>query len=230
MEREILVENLEAKKALYDEAKNAITSTIKTIIEDALKEAGVASFTKVNVRRDEAAQVIVNRTNNSYGYDMDIYFYRNDYNDLAKRKVQLNVGTLGSTSCDDTAKINFCVVAGELAKRLGDLQSKFDKIDFKPFHDAENAYYKAKSELDAFDNEVRNKKYEEQKNAVLSKLVVGAKIRVGYDWKNEPIYDEIVKVTDKCVYRKNNFGSREKKEQVISKILSKKWELANKAA
>lgn len=228
MEREILVKNLEAKKAPYDEAKNAITSTIKTIIEDALKEAGVASFTKVNVRRDEVAQVIVNRTNNSYGYDMDIYFYRNDYNDLAKRKVQLNAGTLGSTSCDDTDKINFCVVAGELAKRLGDIQSKFDKIDFKPFYDAENAYYKARFELDAFDKDVRNKKYEEQKNAVLSKLVVGAKIeKQPHPYDKTPVYDTVERVTNKLVFLKSHYGSSIKKEKFVEAFLGHNWKFVD---
>lgn len=228
MEREILVENLEAKKALYDEAKNAITNIIKTIIEDVLKEAGVASFTKVNVRRDEAAQVIVNRANNSYGYDMDIYFYRNDYNDLTKRKVHLNVGTLGSTGCDDTDKINYCVVAGELAKRLGDLQSKFDKIDFKPFYDAEHAYYKAKSELEAFDQDVRNKKYEEQKNAVLSKLVVGAKIeKQPHPYDKTPVYDTVERVTNKLVFLKSHYGSSVKKEKFVEAFLGHNWKFVD---
>ena len=52
-----------------------------------------------------------------------------------------------------------------------------------------------------------------------SQLIVGAKLRIGTTWENEPIYDVIEKTTNKLIYLKNDYGSSTKKAKAIDNLL-----------
>lgn len=231
MDRETLVADLEAKNISFEEAKANIIKTIQTTIEEVLAEAGVSSIATVQVHRDETAKIIVPRHDKQYGLDMDLYFYR-DYDSkthgYSRRKAQLNAGTFGSIDASDVDKINFYIVAGEVAKNLGKLQAKFDAIDFKPFYAAEDAYYRAKSALEKFDADERAVKHEEEKNKILSKLIVGAKLEKGlHPYDQTPVYDTVERVTNKLVFLKNMYGTSMKKDKFVELFKSRNWKFVD---
>ena len=68
--------------------------------------------------------------------------------------------------------------------------------------------------------------YEAKIAEIASKIVVGAKVvvRKKSDWRSE-IAKTIEHVTEKNVLFKEDYGKRTKKDELISNILSNRWEL-----
>ena len=205
-----------------------LVNKLTHILDNVIVSANLYKVASVKMTCPDCASIDIARPGKSYGHDFNIYF-RQD-RETRKIVVQLNAGTFGSFNCNDTPEINYYIAIGAFAAALPEIQKKVDALDYAPYTKARREALDASNELRKFDESIKQAEHDKKVAKIDSKLVAGAKLRIGYGWKNEPIYDEIVKVTDKCVYRKNNFGSREKKEQVINWILSKKWELANNVA
>ena len=228
MDRETLAAAVKALEVPYHTEAEKLWATIKEKLNETLVEAGVDKIAKLEYDYGDSAKVEVMIPGKTYGYSMTLYFYDRQYDEssLKRRIVQLNVGTFGSFSSTMTPEVNFYIVAGALAKHLSSLQKKFDAIDFKPYCNARRNYSKAQYELEKFDGDQKMLERLENERAIESKLVVGAKLRIGTTWNNEPIYDEIVRVTSKLIFLKNGYGNQTKKAKVVANILSKKWEFA----
>ena len=226
MDRTTLEAAVNALAVPYHKAAEELYATIKAKLNETLVEAGIDKIAKLKYNYGDSAEIEVERPGKSYGHTMTLYFHERWGEEDAKRKVELNVGTFGSFSAEDEPEVNFYIVAGALAKSLSKLQEKFDAIDFKPFTTARRNYSKAKYELEKFDNDKQMEERLNREHEVEVKLVVGAKLRIGTTWKNEPIYDVIERTTNKLIFLKNDYGRQTKKTEAISNILNKKWEFA----
>lgn len=226
MDRTTLEAAVNALAVPYHKAAEELYATIKAKLNETLVEAGIDKITKLRYDYGDSAEIEVWRPGKTYGHTMTLYFHERLGEEDAKRKVELNVGTFGSFSAKDEPEVNFYIVAGALAKSLSKLQEKFDAIDFKPYNDARRNYYRAKYELEKFDNDQQMEERLKREHEVEAKLVVGAKLRIGKTWKNEPIFDVIERVTNKLIFLKNDYGRQTKKTDAISNILNKTWEFA----
>ena len=228
MDRTTLEAAVNALVVPYHKAAEELYATIKAKLNETLVEAGIDKIAKLRYGHGESAEIEVERPGKSYGDAMTLYFYErwNDAGSAKKREVMLNVGTFGSFNAAMEPEVNFYIVAGAVAKSLSKLQEKFDAIDFEPYHTARRNYYRAKCELEKFDNDQQMEERLNREHEVEAKLVVGAKLRIGKTWKNEPIFDVIERVTNKLIFLKNGYGRQTKKTEAISNLLNKKWEFA----
>ena len=226
MDRTTLEAAVNALAVPYHKAAEELYATIKAKLNETLVEAGIDKIAKLKYNYGDSAEIEVERPRKSYGHTMTLYFHEHWGEEDTKRKVALNVGTFGSFSAKDEPEVNFYIVAGALAKSLSKLQEKFDAIDFKPFITARRNHSKAKYELEKFDNDKQMEERLNREHEVEVKLVAGAKLRIGYNWKKEPIYDTIANVTSKNIVLEKDYGHRTKKENAVSNILLKRWEFA----
>lgn len=228
MDRTTLEAAVNALAVPYHKAAEELYATVKAKLNETLVEAGVDKIAKLKYNRGDSAEIEVERPGKSYGHTMTLYFYErwNDTGSTKKREVMLNVGTFGSFNAAMEPEVNFYIVAGAVAKSLSKLQEKFDAIDFEPYNTARRNYSRAKRELEKFDNDQQMEERLNREHEVEAKLVVGAKLRIGKTWKNEPIFDVIERVTNKLIFLKNGYGRQTKKTEAISNLLNKKWEFA----
>lgn len=230
MDRETLVAAVEALAVPYHTAANELYATIKEKLNETLVEAGVDKIAKINYSHGDSAEIEVEIPGRRYGHTMNLYFMESHWwnNETGRgkvRKVSLNVGTFGSFDSTMQPEMNFYIVAGALAKELPNLQKKFDAIDFEPYKTACRAYYKAQDELQKFDIAIKEEERAKKIHEIETKFVVGAKLRVGKTYKDEPIYDEIVKSTNKLIWLRNEYGRQTKKTDAIDKIMRGYWEV-----
>lgn len=226
MDRETLVAAVNALEVPCKNEADKLHSLIKEKLNETLVEAGIDKIAKLRYDYGDSAEVEVEIPGKTYGHRMNIYFHREWFKDCKKRKVTLNVGTFGSFDSTMEPEVNFYIVAGALAKNLSKLQEKFDAIDFGPYETAKWNFGKACNELEKFDSDVKNEELNKKIAGIESKFIVGAKIRIGKNYKDEPIYDEIAKVTNKLIWLKNGYGRQIKKTEAVDKILKKYWEFA----
>ena len=230
MDRETLVAAVEALAVPYHTAADELYATIKEKLNETLVEAGVDKIAKLKYSHGDSADIEIEIPGKDYGHRMTLYFMESywwsnetDYGKV--RKVSLNVGTFGSFDSTMQPEMNFYIVAGALAKELPNLQKKFNAIDFEPYKTARRAYYKAQDELQQFDRALKEEEYSKKIREIETKLVAGSKLRVGKTYKDEPIYDEIVKSTNKLIWLKNEYGKQTKKVDAIDKIMRGYWEV-----
>ena len=225
MNREKLVENTEAAKQKCVTEYKALTQKIKDVLDLFIKNAGLSAFTKVRHVSDECMEIEIERSGRDWGHTFSLYYHKPWSNE--KRKLELNVGTFGSFSSEDTSEINFYIAAGKFASCLGEIQSCFEDIDFETYYDARNASYRADDELRAFDNEVKKLEDTKRQAEIELKLIPGAKIKIGVDWCGKDKIDEIVKVTPKRVYFRH-YANCLGKDEVIYNFMhsSKAWTFA----
>ena len=229
MDRETLAAAVEALAVPYRNESDKLWSTINATLDSFLAEAGVSKIAKLRYRDGYSAEVEVEIPGKTYGHTMSIHFHENYWDDedtKKTRKVELNVGTFGSFSAEDKPEVNFYIVAGAIAQNLSKLQEKLDAVDFTPYKEAWRAYNHAKYELERLDHEVRDAEHAKLLKDIEAKLVPGAKLRVGYNWKKEPIYDTIAHVTSKNIVLEKDYGRRTKKENAVNNIILKRWEFA----
>ena len=227
MDHNTLVAAVDALAVPYKTEFDKIHSAIKEKIGETLVEAGVDKIAKVNYYDNDSADIEVDIPGKKYGHKMAFYFFEKDWNLLTgAKKVTLNIGTVGPFSADDKPEMNFYIVAGALAKSLPELQKKINSIDFGPYMKARHNYYAAKGELERFDRAAKNAELEKKAHEIEEKLVPGVKLRIGTSaWNNEPIVDEIVRVTNNLIFFKNPvYGSQIKKDVAVNRILEEQWE------
>lgn len=188
--------------------QNAIAST--------MVEAKIDGIATLKMHSNAHAEVSIGCDDKNYGHSIDIYFY--------KRKVELNTCCFGSISANDQSKINYLIAAGALAANIKSLQEKFDAIDEDAYNKTYYAYSKAQWELERFDYEAMDAELKRKANEIEAKLVVGAKLRVGTDYYGKEKVDEIVRVTNKLIFLKDDYGSSTKKARAVENILGKHWE------
>ena len=228
MDRTTLEAAVNALAVPYHKAAEELYATVKAKLNETLVEAGIDNIAKLKYNGGDSAEIEVERPGKSYGHTMNLYFYErwNDTGSTKKREVMLNVGTFGSFNAAMEPEVNFYIVAGAVAKSLSKLQEKFDAIDFEPYNTAHRNYNRAIHELEKFDNDQQMEERLNREHEVEAKLVVGAKLRIGKTWKNEPVFDVIERVTNKLIFLKNGYGRQTKKTEAISNLLNKKWEFA----
>jgi len=225
MDHATLTAAVEALKAPYLAEHNALRAKMEAVISSTMAEMKIDKLASLKMRGLEAAEVVV-PCPDSYGHTIDIYFYTPWESKDKKRKVEMNTCTFGSFDGNDQSAVDYYVVAGALASSLKTLQKKFDALDESAYKTAYNAYTKAHYELKQFEKDIKDREHQEQVKAIESKLVAGTKLRVGYDWKKEPIYDTITHVTSKNIVLEKDYGHRTKKEHAVNNIILKKWEFA----
>lgn len=199
MDRKMLEENVAKARDGHHAAYAALTSKIKDVLENVLHSAKLDSIAKVRRVTDACAEIEVECPGHQWGHDFTLYFH--DRYDGAPRKVEMNVGTFGSFSASDRPEVNFYVVAGKFASCLEEIQDCFNNIDFKEYHDAWHASYDADNALRKFDADAKKAEDDKRKAEIESKLIEGAKIKVGFDcWNNTDIVDTIINVARKNIY------------------------------
>ena len=225
MDREELAKNAEAAKQKCATEYQALTEKIKDVLSLFIKNAGLSAFTKARRVDDSCMEIEIERPGKDWGHTFSLYYHKPWSNE--KRKLELNVGTFGSFSSEDTPEINFYIAAGKFASCLEEIQSCFENIDFEKYYAACDASYQADNELRKFDDEVKQTADEKLKIEIATKLVPGAKIKIGVDWHGKDKIDEIVKVTPKRIYFKH-YANCIGKDEVISNFMrsSKAWAFA----
>ena len=225
MNREELVKNAEAAKKKCAAEYEALTKKMKDVLDTMIKSAGLDTFTKIRHITDSCAEIEIDRPGKDWGHTFSLYYHQ-PWGD-EKRKVELNGGTFGSFTADDQPEVNFYVAAGTFASALKEIQDCFEDIDFETYYDARNASYRADDEVKKFDAEVKRAADEKLKIEIATKLVPGAKIKVGLDWYGKDKIDEIMKVTPKRIYFKH-YANCIGKDEVISNFMrsSKAWTFA----
>lgn len=215
MDRKVLEANVEAAAQECKAERIALTSKLKAVLDDMIANAGISSFTKVRYVHNDNAEIEVERPGRDYGHTFSLYFHSNF--DGSPRKAELNIGTFGSFSCDDQPEANFYIAAGAFAASLKDIQEKFNAVDFAPYEQAQHKSWKAHDELQSFDNALRKAEEDKIKHAIESRLVPGAKIKMGVYWDKTDKVDEVIKTTPKRIYFKRfyNYMSRDKAMQAF---------------
>lgn len=226
MDRETLVANLKAATAPVNVERQRVKEEVAKALLAWMDEANVRNLAILGVINHSIEQVsiAVPSEKRAYGIELGVYFYE-DYPNK-KRTVMLNACTFGSFSATMKPEINYYVVVGALASKLQFIQDKIDAIDFDTLRNLEHTMYHAQHELEAFDRAIKDAEEKKHRDIIESQLIVGAKLRIGTTWKNEPIYDVIEKTTNKLIYLKNDYGSSTKKVKAIDNIINKKWEIA----
>ena len=225
MDHATLTAAVEALKTPYLAERDALLAKMEAIISSTMAEMKIDKLASLKMRGIDSAEVVVPCLS-SFGRTVDIYFYTPWESKDKKRKVEMNTCAFGSFNSNDQSAIDYYVVAGALASSLKTLQKKFDALDESAYKTAYNAYTKARYELEQFEKDIKDREYQEQVKAIESKLVAGAKLRIGYNWKKEPIYDTIANVTSKNIVLEKDCGRRTKKEHAVNNIILKKWEFA----
>ena len=217
MDRKVLEANAEAAAQKCKAERIALTSKLKAVLDGVIANASICSFTKVRSINDSCAEIEVERPGRSYGHTFSLYFHSNF--DKSPRKVELNVGTFGSFSCDDQPEANFYIAAGAFAASLRDIQEKFNAIDFTAYEQAQHKSWKAHDELQRFDASLKKAEEDKIKQAIDSRLVPGAKIKMGVYWDKTDKVDEVIKITPKRIYFKRfyNYMSRDEAMQAFTR-------------
>lgn len=225
MDHTTLAAAVEALKTPYLAERDALRAKMEAIISSTMAETKIDQLASLKMRGLDSAEVVV-PCPGKYGRTIDIYFYTLWESKDKKRKVEMNACTFGSFDGNDQSAVDYYVVAGALASSLKTLQKKFDALDESAYKTAYNAYSKARYELEQFEKDIKDRERQEQVKAIKSKLIAGTKLRVGYNWKKEPIYDTIANVTSKNIVLEKDYGRRTKKEHAVNNIILKKWEFA----
>lgn len=225
MNREELVKNAETAQKKCAAEYQALTEKIKDVLGLFIKNAGLSAFTKVRHVSDSCMEIEIERPRKDWGHTFSLYYHKPWSNE--KRKLELNVGTFGSFSSEDTPEINFYIAAGKFASCLGEIQSCLEDIDFEKYHKAWSASYEADDVLRTFDYQAKKLEDAKRQAEIELKLIPGAKIKIGVDWYGKDKIDEIVKVTPKRIYFKH-YANCIGKDEVISNFMrsSKAWTFA----
>lgn len=212
MDRKVLEANAEAAAQECKAERIVLESKLKAVLDDVIANVGISSFTKVSSINDSCAVIEVERPGRNYGHTFSLYFHQTF--DGSPRKIELNVGTFGSFSCDDQPEANFYIAAGAFAASLRDIQEKFNAIDFTTYEQAHHKSWKAHDELQSFDNALRKAEEDKIKQAIESRLVPGAKIKMGVNWDKTDRIDEVIKTTHKRIYFKWCFDYKTREEVI----------------
>ncbi len=215
----------EARNAAYRRLQHFINHTFNSFIPSSL-----APYVKVINGCAEHVEIGVSLPNAERGYSFDLYFYES-WGEKKKRTLKMNFGCFGSFSLDDIAAMKYCEALGCFATNLAAIENKLLASDdgkkaFTEYENARDDALRANNNVQALENEIAENARQAKMQEIEKRLVVGAKLRVGTHWNGSPAYDEIVRVTNKLIFFKNDYGTSTKKSYAIDKILNKKWEFA----
>ena len=212
-----------AKNEVRAKAYDALVAHIKNVLEANI-DTKVAEVSRVT---DSMAEIKIK--DDTHYHDFEIYYHKRFGN--ASRKLELNFGCFGSFSSDDACAIHYCEVLGHVAGILGFLEEYLLKIPkakalFDAYDNICSETWNVRHALDEVQREERKRADEAKIAEIASKIVIGAKVvvRKKSDWRSE-IAKTIEHVTEKNVLFKEDYGKRTKKDELISNILSNRWEL-----
>lgn len=223
MDHATLLAEVESLKVPYLAERDALQAKMQAIISGVMSEMKIDNISSLKMHGLESAEVVV-PCHSCHNRTIDISFRIPWESKDEKRRVELNTCTFGSFDCNDQSAIDYYLVAGALASSLKTLQKRFDALDESAYKAAYRAYNKARYELEKMERERKEQEYFQNIKEIESKLVVGTKLRIGYNWKKEPIYDTIAHVTSKNILLEKDYGTRTKKTVAVDRILHKKWE------
>ena len=215
---------LAAKDEVRAKAHDALVAHIKNVLEANI-DTEVAKVSRVT---DSMAEIKIE--DDKHYHSFEIYYYKRFGNE--SRKLKLNFGCFGSFSSDDVCAVHYCEVLGHVAGILGFLEehllkSPKAKTLFETYDNACSEMWNVQHALEDAQQEERKRANEAKIAEIASKIAVGAKVIVR---KKSAWHDEIVKtiehITGKNVLFKEDYGKRTKKDELISNILSNKWEIA----
>lgn len=215
---------LEKRAAAVKKLNGQLKGIFDKLIE-ASAEIGVSL--QMNSISPDMATVVVQKEGKPAGYyDFTVYFRKKWGSKDKHRDVQLNVGTFGSFGANDKQARDFYTAAGLFANRLPKLEEAINMASWAEFDEANREAYDIQAKYDAAQAAERQAEIQQKKDAILSKLIVGAKLRVGKKRNGDLIFDKIIKVTPKLIFLEHDFGSQTKKEHAVENLLRKKWEFA----
>lgn len=215
----------DARTAAYRRLQHFINHTFNSFIPSSL-----APYVKVINGCAEHVEIGVSLPNVERGHSFDMYFYKPW--DEKKRTLKMNFGCFGSFSPDDIAAVKYCEVLGYFAANLAAIENELlvsdeGKKAFAEYENARDDAWRANNNVKTLENEIAENARQTKMQEIEKRLVVGAMLRVGTHWNGSPAYDEIVRVTNKLIFFKNDYGTSTKKSYAIDKILNKKWEFAS---
>ena len=212
------------RKAAYLHLKDFINHTFTSFIPSHL-----APYVTVINASDEHVEIGVSLPNVERGHSFDMYFYT-PWGEK-KRTLKMNFGCFGSFSQDDIVAVKYCEALSCFAANLATIENKLLASDegkkaFAEYKNARDDAWRAAENVKTLENEIAENARQAKVQEIEKQFVVGAKLRVGINWNNSPAYDEIVRVTNKLIFFKNDYGTSTKKSYAIDQILNKKWEFA----
>lgn len=217
---------LEEKSATERVAYSKITAYNKSVIEKWLERSGVNGAGIMHVA-DSYVQVGAKLDGKERAFEL----YFKDYG-TAERKLGINFPCFGTFMSDDKASVAFCKLLSWFASNMESIEA--DLVSSEQARELYAAYKAARDELmdlryrrDCQERDAREAARRAEIERIASKLVPGAKLRVGWSWDKQPAYDEIARVTSKCIFRRHGYGCRERKEDVINSILTGKWDIVS---
>lgn len=218
-----LKSELAAKNEVRTKAHDALVAHIKNVLEANI-DTKVAEVSRAT---DSMAEIAIK--DDKHCHDFEIYYHKR-FGDES-RKLELNFGCFGSFTSDDACAVHYCEVLGHIASILSFLEEQLLKIPkakmlFDAYDNACSEVWNVRHALEDAQQEERNRADEIKKAEIASKIVVGAKVvvRKKTDWYSE-IAKTIEHITGKNVFFKEDYGKRTKKDELISNILSNKWEI-----
>lgn len=231
MDTTSLDKEIEEKRVIYQEAWDKFITYTRQVAEKWVSKA-VSSVHIANAKVGHVSDsnIALGIDDNNNVRSFDLYFYE----DLGTedRRLKLNFPCFGSFEKDDVVAVDFCKLLGFIASHMEEIEH--DLIKSTTAAELHKAYETAHSECYDLEDQKR-KILEEEKLAakqadidrIREALVPGAKLRVGWSWDKKPAYDEIDRVSAKCIWRKHGYGCRELKDIVISNIRSGLWDLVD---
>jgi len=216
---------IKEKSAVERDAYSKIIAYNKSAIEEWLKRSDVDVARVMHVA-DSYVQVGAKLDGKERAFEL----YFKDYG-TAERKLGINFPCFGTFMSDDKVSVAFCKLLGFFASNMESIEA--DLVSSEQARELYAAYTTARDELmdlrhrrDCQERDAREAARRAEIERIAAKLVPGAKLRVGWSWDKQPAYDEIARVTPKCIFRQHGYGCRERKEDVINSILTGKWDIA----
>ena len=226
-----LDKEIEEKRAINKEAWDKLITYMRQVAEKWVSRA-VSSVHIANAKVGHVSDsnIALGIDDSSKSRSFDLYFYEDWGTEV--RRLKLNFPCFGSFEKDDAVSVDFCKLLGFIAGHMEEIEH--DLVKSTTAAELRKAYETAHSELYGLEDQKR-KILEEEKLAakqadidrIREALVPGAKLRVGWSWDKKPAYDEIDRVSAKCIWRKHNYGCRELKDVVIDNIHKGLWDLVD---
>lgn len=216
-------------KRVYDSAMNHMKNILNNFIKNnnfenicEIKVCDVTRF-EINIKYD-----------NGYSHDIDVTFEKEWYSkDTNKRMLTFNFCSFGSFYSSEMYKRDYLIILGKLCENMNELESQMIDFNWTEYDEIRDKFRNANYELQCYDQEVKNREFEVEKNKVISNLKEGSKIIIGEKYKygqyddngnilKEPDIRIINRVGKKTVDVSGMYH-RIKKDDIIHKLSTKIW-------
>lgn len=215
------------KTTLVEKAYHEMVAYNRQVVEKWLEKLGMPDAKIMNLA-DSYAQIGVEIDGTKRAFEL----YIRDVYGTSERELGINFPCFGTFKCDDQASIAFCQALGFFAHNMKDVEKDLAKCaEAKKLHDdywtLRNELWHLNEKKHMIEREAEEAARQAKLDLIASKIIPGAKIRIGWTWDKKPLYDEIDRVSEKCFWRKHGYGCRERIKDAVSKIFSDVWAFAN---